>query len=159
MEIFKDQNGATVRLAFARNQFAKEPQHVLTICRYEDAWLLTKHKLRGLEFPGGKVEAGEVLEDAARREVYEETGASLKELHFIGEYEVDNGSDSFVKTLFLGEVEGIEKNEHYYETAGPVFIKNDLLAQRFGEEYSFIMKDKVIELALLYIEKQKSGRV
>ncbi|TKC15899.1 RNA deprotection pyrophosphohydrolase [Robertmurraya kyonggiensis] len=158
MEIFKDYNGARVRLAFARNQFAKEPQHVLTICRYEDAWLLTKHKLRGLEFPGGKVEAGETLEDAARREVYEETGASLKELHFIGEYEVDNSTDSFVKVIFYGEVEGIEQNEHYYETAGPVFIKDPLLTQRFGEEFSFIMKDEVMEHALRCIEKQKSGK-
>ncbi|RTR29517.1 nucleoside triphosphatase YtkD [Robertmurraya yapensis] len=158
METFKDYNGATVRLAFARNQLSKEPQHVLTICRYVDAWLLTKHKLRGLEFPGGKVEAGEMLEDAARREVYEETGATVKELQFIGEYEVDNGSDSFVKAIFYGEVDGLEESDNYYETAGPVLIKENLLTQRFGEEYSFIMKDEVIKQVLLYIEKQKSGR-
>lgn len=158
METFRDYNGATVRLAFERNQFSKEPQHVLTICRYRDAWLLTKHKLRGLEFPGGKVELRETLEDAARREVFEETGARLKELQFIGEYEVDNSSDSFVKALFYGEVEELEQNAHYHETAGPVLVECDLLIQRFGEEYSFIMKDEVIKHALLYIEKQKSGK-
>ncbi len=53
----------------------------MVICQYEKGWLLTNHKTRGFEFPGGKVEQGESLEEAARREVYEETGAILGELH------------------------------------------------------------------------------
>ena len=41
----------------------------LVICRFFDQWLLTRHKERGWEFPGGKREPGETLEVAAFREV------------------------------------------------------------------------------------------
>ncbi len=37
-------------------------------------WLMVKHTKRGWELPGGKLENGELYENAALREVYEETG-------------------------------------------------------------------------------------
>ncbi len=42
-----------------------------------DRFLLTDLVARGLDIPGGHVEAGETPEEAMRREVYEETGAIL----------------------------------------------------------------------------------
>ena len=88
METFNDEKGGTVKLSFLNDSFSKQADHVLVICRFFDQWLLTRHKERGWEFPGGKREPGETLEVAALREVEEETGAKLKNLHFIGEYEV-----------------------------------------------------------------------
>lgn len=148
MEIFKDANGGTVRLVFDRNAFEKQPEHVLVICRKGEKWLLTNHKKRGLEFPGGKVEQGESLEEAARREVLEETGATIQNLKFIGEYEVTIQGKTFVKAIYLGNVAEIEKKANYYETAGPVLIEGNLLELRWGEQYSFIMKDNVVEQTL-----------
>lgn len=47
--------------------------------------LLQAHLVqRGWDLPGGHLEAGETPEDAARREVYEETGARLGPLHLLG---------------------------------------------------------------------------
>lgn len=148
METFMDDHGGIVTVSFQRDSFAKRANHVLVICRYYNQWLLTRHKERGWEFPGGKKEDNETLEEAVRREVEEETGASLKSLQYIGEYEVTSGEDSFVKAIFYAEADTFLEKEDYFETNGPVLIGGDLLTLRFQDTYSFIMKDKVIELAL-----------
>ena len=43
-----------------------------------DEFLMIRNRRRGWEMPGGKVEAGETLEQAAMREFSEETGNELK---------------------------------------------------------------------------------
>src|SRR5699024_12008245 len=55
-------------ISFTDHPFSKTPKHVLVICRYHDHWLLTNHKSRGYEFPGGKVEKGETAEQARSEE-------------------------------------------------------------------------------------------
>jgi 8-oxo-dGTP diphosphatase len=154
MEKFTDVNGAEVTLAFQENAFDQEPKHVLIICRYQNDWLLTHHKQRGLEFPGGKVEEGETLEEAARREVREETGAVLERLVSIGEYQVSDERGSFVKRIFYGEAERILQKKDYLETRGPVLVQGDLAAERMQKQYSFIMKDDVIKKSLAYLEEK-----
>lgn len=155
MENFKDAYGGDVCLSFHRHSFKQRPEHVLIICRYQKKWLLTNHKERGLEFPGGKLEMGETLEEAAAREVFEETGAIIRKLEYIGEYEVKSQNQSFVKAIFSAEVERLEKTETYFETNGPVLVGDQLLEERFHSQYSFIMKDEVVARAIEYIEKQK----
>nr|WP_263325349.1 nucleoside triphosphatase YtkD [Neobacillus sp. Marseille-Q6967] len=157
MKQFFDHYGNKVELAFFQNAFAEEAKHVLVICEYQDGWLLTKHKKRGLEFPGGKVEDGETLEEAARREVLEETGAALSSLHPIAEYRVSEQKGSFVKAVFWGNIKNFNETNHYFETEGPVIVNGDLNKLRFNAEYSFIMKDQVIEECLKYIEIKKNN--
>ncbi|MEH7304342.1 RNA deprotection pyrophosphohydrolase [Neobacillus drentensis] len=150
---FLDENGNQVELSFIQNAFQEEAKHVLVICQMGDEWLLTNHKKRGLEFPGGKMESGESLEEAARREVYEETGAILDDLKFLAEYKIFDPIRSFVKTVFWGKVKRLEQTSGYFETNGPVVVQGDLLSQRFGDHYSFIMKDQVVEQCVKLIQK------
>jgi 8-oxo-dGTP diphosphatase len=158
MEYFFDQNGNQVELSFSQRAFQEEAKHVLVICQYEEDWLLTNHKQRGLEFPGGKMEPGETLEQAARREAYEETGASLKELTFIAVYKFTNPAGSFVKAVYWGKVTSIEEAANYHETMGPVVVKGDILSLRFDDQYSFIMKDLVVEECIKYIQSLQNQK-
>jgi 8-oxo-dGTP diphosphatase len=150
---FIDRLGNKVELSFSSNAFGQEAKHVLVICKYLDDWLLTMHSVRGLEFPGGKVEPGESLKEAAIREVYEETGGTLEDLTQIAEYRVADEKNTFVKAVFWGKIKSVHKMNSYFETKGPVLIKGDLLDLRFGEEFSFIMKDDVVADCIKYIYK------
>lgn len=150
---FIDQNSNKVELAFKQRAFPDAAKHVLVICQHGDKWLLTNHKKRGLEFPGGKVEPSETLEEAARRETFEETGAVLGDLQFVAEYKVTDQKGTFVKAVFWGVVKEIDPTNNYHETNGPVLVEGDLLQSRLGEQYSFIMKDKVIEECIHHIRQ------
>jgi 8-oxo-dGTP diphosphatase len=61
-------------------------------------------------FPGGKLEMGETLEGAARREVIEETGCNFETIRQIGAYVSYDPHTSFEKQVvlvyFLGEYAG-----------------------------------------------------
>lgn len=158
MRIFKDMNGNDVELSFCKNAFSEESGHVLVICTYDGKWLLTRHRERGMEFPGGKVEQGEALEAAARREVFEETGAKLSDLKWLAEYRVAAPGDSFVKTVFLAEAGSVELQPTYHETEGPALMEGSLATERFSEKFSFIMKDEVIGECLKRIEGAKKNK-
>jgi 8-oxo-dGTP diphosphatase len=158
MKEFLDNFGNKVELSFSNNAFQQNAKHVFVICQYEGGWYLTDHKVRGLEFPGGKIEENESLKDAARREVYEETGAILDDLFLIAEYRVNEQKNSFVKAVFWGKIKTITKTDKYYETNGPVVVKGDILRLRFGDEYSFIMKDEVIPECIKHIYKLQNEK-
>jgi 8-oxo-dGTP diphosphatase len=152
MKEFFDTNGNKVCLSFSKNEFEEEARHVLVICQYGDGWLLTRHKERGLEFPGGKMEDGETLVEAAKREVYEETGAILGDINRIAEYKVTDQWVFFLKTVFWGTITRIDETNSYFETNGPVIVYGDILQLRFGKDFSFIMQDQVVEECIKHIQ-------
>lgn len=142
-----DLNGVECQLSFKPEEFGIPSRHVLVIAKYQEQWVLTKHKERGLEFPGGKQEPGESLMEAAVREVYEETGAVVSALAWFAEYVVA-AEPPFCKTVFLGEIERLERIEQM-ETDGLV------LAERLelGETFSFLMKDEGMKEIIKKVEQ------
>ncbi|GAA0500344.1 nucleoside triphosphatase YtkD [Virgibacillus sp. MSP4-1] len=157
MITFKDYYQNNVKLSFTKNPFSKQPKHVWVITKYKHQWLLTKHKDRGLEFPGGKVEEGEKAEDAAEREVYEETGGIISNLKYIGQYFVDGKGGEVIKNVYYAEVDQLIKQPTYFETDGPVLL--DTLPEDIQESslFSFMMKDAVLPQSLKVIKKMEAN--
>lgn len=76
------------------------------VAKSNGKWVFCKHKERDTyECPGGHREAGENIDDAARRELYEETGAIEYTIQPICVYSVTapdnfNGAETFGKLYF-----------------------------------------------------------
>ena len=144
MKQFIDRNGYKVE--YAEDPVFGDAWHVFVICRFKGQWVLTKHRKRGMEFPGGKREIGESIEAAAKREVYEETGGVVENLRFLGQYKVHDPVKPFIKSIYYAELTWLEKKADYLETDGPLLL--DRLPEVLGEEFSFIMKDEILPLCL-----------
>lgn len=86
------------------------PKHIVSaatiILNEKNELLLIKGPRRGWEMPGGQVEEGESLKDAAVRETKEECGLDIEVTKFCGVFQ--NVSGSVCNTLFLGRPIGGE---------------------------------------------------
>ncbi|BAU23334.1 pyrimidine (deoxy)nucleoside triphosphate pyrophosphohydrolase [Caldimicrobium thiodismutans] len=75
------------------------------ICKEGKVFLVKRPKEKrdgGLfEFPGGKVEKGEELKEALKRELFEELGIKVKEVEFIASEREEKGEFTIEINLFL----------------------------------------------------------
>ncbi len=150
---FLDYYHNEVQLSFTKNPFSSEPKHVWVITKHQNKWLLTKHKDRGYEFPGGKVEDGESPEEAAKREVLEETGGVVSELLYVGQYYVNGKAGDVIKNVYFAKVDTLQEQASYFETEGPILISNLPQDIKHNQSYSFMMKDEVLPTCLSYLKK------
>lgn len=140
---FRDKDNRTVILDFKTDKDEPSGNHVLAIPVFRNQLLFTQHKVRGIEFPGGKVEPGELPLNAVLRELYEETGAIARHCHYIAQYQVDmNDKHLFLKEVFFIEVSHFEKQSFYYETIGPCLFK-EVSDIPYGQQ-SFLIQDATI---------------
>ncbi|MFS0752401.1 NUDIX hydrolase [Oceanobacillus sp. 1P07AA] len=81
------------------------PKHFISaatiVINEHDEILLIKGPSRGWEMPGGQVEEGESLKEAAIRETKEESGVDIEIIKFCGVFQ--NVQQSITNTLFLAK--------------------------------------------------------
>lgn len=82
-----------------------EIQFAVIAARYENRWILCRHKQRSTwEIPGGHREKNEWIDEAARRELWEETGVTDVMIHRIGAYSVTQNCEITYGMLYFADV-------------------------------------------------------
>lgn len=75
---------------------------------YQGKWLYVKHKDRdSWEIPGGHREPGEMIDETAKRELFEETGCKDVDLVPICDYSMDASNNKIFGRLFLAKIKKI----------------------------------------------------
>lgn len=89
------------------------------IARSEGKWVFCRHRERDTyEVPGGHREPGESIEAAARRELYEETGALEYEIKPVCVYSVERGIEGSLEAeesygmLYYADIQSFEGELH-----------------------------------------------
>jgi 8-oxo-dGTP diphosphatase len=157
MYYFYDRSGQMISLTFNREKFLPDAGHVLVWAFADDekkTIVLTRHRRRGWEVPGGKVEGGEAPEDAAHRELFEETGVKTESLRLIGQYvihPVDKG-ESTVKNIYIGKVQEWSEIPVGFETLERKTFPLDVMPFQGG--MSPFIQDNIFPLCRAYIKQR-----
>ena len=80
-------------------------KYVVVCSRYQGQWMLSRHRKRDTwETQGGHIEPGETPADAARRELYEESGAQDAVLYPVCDYYGYDAQGHANGVVFLADI-------------------------------------------------------
>lgn len=99
------------------------------------------------EIPAGRIEAGELKEDAARRECMEETGCIVKDLKFLCTHNPANGMSDSVCHVFAAKVDTESMDFDENEVKTKKWVSKDTVLEMLKNNET---KDGVSILALLF---------
>jgi 8-oxo-dGTP diphosphatase len=149
MHSFYDDFGFPVTLTYDPAVYRqRKAKHVLVFPFLDGKLVFTRHLSRGIELPGGKVEAGESSLAAAVRETYEETGCSLSAIERIGQYVIAN---KMVKDIYIARVDRIDQQAIGTDVAGAVIFDTIPEPVKGDPRFSRLLYDDVYPLTLARI--------
>ena len=80
-------------------------KYAVIVSEYKNKWIFCRHKERSTwEIPGGHREPGEEIETTARRELAEETGATLADIRQVSVYGVEKDEKISYGMLFCANI-------------------------------------------------------
>ena len=123
--------------------YCSEEDYTRVVCvsRYKDKFIFSYNKKRkGWEIPGGHIEEGENFIDAAKREMYEETGATKVKVEPICVYKI-----STFGLLCYCEIEELGELPEEFEMSKILFADNLPDDLTFPESFK-IFFDKVLDV-------------
>lgn len=80
------------------------------ISKFNGKWVFCKHKERNtFECPGGHREENELIDETAKRELWEETGALKYKINPVCAYSVDKDGEEVFGMLYFADIYEFEK--------------------------------------------------
>lgn len=81
-------------------------KYVVIGAKYKNQWIFVRHRERETwEIPGGHIEPGETPDDAASRELREETGAEIFSIKPIAAYSVEKDEKITFGRLYFADIQ------------------------------------------------------
>ncbi|HNR41923.1 MAG TPA: NUDIX domain-containing protein [Bacteroidales bacterium] len=121
------------------------------VSRYRGRWLFVRHHGRTTwEIPGGHIENNETSDDAARRELNEETGATEFELECVSTYSVTTDGETGYGRLYFAEIFSLGPIQDVSEISE---IKTDIF--RPGENTYPYIQSCMFERIQAYLKSRK----
>jgi 8-oxo-dGTP diphosphatase len=109
---------------------------VVLVSQYNGKWVYCRHKERNTwEIPGGHIEEGESWLEAAKRELYEETGATDAEIEPICVYSI-----SKYGLLCYAKINKLEELPKEYEIKEVAFFDNEPEELTYVEAHKLFFK-------------------
>lgn len=90
---------------YDKNFYIDNVKYVIIASEYNNKWIFVREKGSSTySMPAGHIEEGELYEEAAKRELYEETGAVEYDLKKIGIYSVEEKDEKTFGILFYANI-------------------------------------------------------